>query len=288
MEGPSAAITFLGIHIDTTAGELRLPQEKLDRILHELTQWSLKRSCRKRELLSLIGVLHHASTVVPPGRPFLRRMINLSKATSHLHHHIRLNAGFKSDLQWWRMFMQQWNGRRYFDTSIVQLIMYSDASGSWGCGAFSGHSWFQMQWPEGSPSNIATKELIPIVLAAVVWGKSWSKHQVNCYCDNAAVVAAINKASAQDAALMHLLRCISFLAAHYNFIIKAIHLPGAQNSAADALSRNNRERFFSLVPQALPDPTPIPEAAIRMAVTQCPDWTSAHWRALFSTITAEA
>ena len=84
VEGPSTAITFLDIYIDTTAGELRLPQEKLDRILHELTQWSLKRSCRKRELLSLIGVLHHASTVVPPGRLFLRRLFLRCMIFSHL------------------------------------------------------------------------------------------------------------------------------------------------------------------------------------------------------------
>ena len=36
LEGPSSSIIFLGIEIDTAAGELRLPQEKMVRILSEL------------------------------------------------------------------------------------------------------------------------------------------------------------------------------------------------------------------------------------------------------------
>ena len=226
LEGPSTCIVFLGIEIDTKVGELRLPQEKLDRIIQELGLWSHSRSCTKRQLLSLIGVLQHASSVIPAGRPFLCRMIDLSKVASQLFHHIRLNQGFKSDLQWWLMFMCQWNGRRYFPMAQKQILLFSDASGSWGCGAYTGRSWFQLEWPSGSPSNIATKEMILILLAAMVWGRSWSTSQVTCFCDNEAVVAAINKNSARDASLMHILRCLSLFAAH--FIFHQCHPPPGQ------------------------------------------------------------
>ena len=64
-----------------------------------------RRSCTKKERLSLIGHLQHASRIVRPGRPFLRRMIDLSAAAHKLHHHIRLRGEFKSDLLWWAMFM---------------------------------------------------------------------------------------------------------------------------------------------------------------------------------------
>ena len=66
------------------------------------------------------------------------------------------------------------------------------ASGSWGCGAFCGEDWFQLQWPESLQDyQITVKELIPIVLAAAVWGKDWLGKNVMAYCDNSAVVPSV-------------------------------------------------------------------------------------------------
>ena len=88
IEGPASSITFLGIEIDSIAAQLRLPQDKLTQLTSELKQWHNHRSCTKRQLLSLIGSLSHASKVVRPGRTFLRRLIDLSTTVSELHHHI--------------------------------------------------------------------------------------------------------------------------------------------------------------------------------------------------------
>ena len=71
IEGLACIIIFLGITLDTLQMELRLPEEKYKGSscsLHE--EWSPKQWCRKRELESLIGQLHHANTVVKPGRVF--------------------------------------------------------------------------------------------------------------------------------------------------------------------------------------------------------------------------
>ncbi len=54
-EGPTTCITFLGILIETVAGQLRLPQEKLTRLQELLHQWEGRKSCARRELESLIG-----------------------------------------------------------------------------------------------------------------------------------------------------------------------------------------------------------------------------------------
>ena len=105
LEGPATTTTFLGIVLDTVRQELHLPDNKLSRLCLLVKEWLTKRSCTKRDLLSLIGVLTHACKVVRPGHSFLRRMIELSKVAHKLHHHIRLNAGFRSDLQWWAIFL---------------------------------------------------------------------------------------------------------------------------------------------------------------------------------------
>ena len=74
LEGPITTLVFLGIEIDTVMGQIRLPAEKLRRLIEVLAIWADRRSCTKRELLSLIGSLHHAAAVVRPGRVFLRRL----------------------------------------------------------------------------------------------------------------------------------------------------------------------------------------------------------------------
>ncbi len=91
VEGPTSTITFLGIEIDTMAGVLRLPQDKLQRLLSMLQEWDGKKSCTRKELQSLVGSLQHACTVVKPGRAFLRRMIDLLRVTHRPYHHTRMN-----------------------------------------------------------------------------------------------------------------------------------------------------------------------------------------------------
>ena len=117
-EGPARVITFLGIIIDLVAGILRLPEEKVARLSQTIREWGDRRSCTKRELLSLIGQLQHACCVVRPGRTFLRRMITLSTSAKEMHHHIRLNRGFRSDLLWWACFLPEWNG-----TSLMSSVV---------------------------------------------------------------------------------------------------------------------------------------------------------------------
>ena len=97
-EGPATRITYLGIDIDTQAGQLSLPAEKLERLQSLLTSWGDRKGCSKKELESLIGTLNHACKVVRPGRSFLRRMIDLLKQNEKAHHQIRLNWEFRSDL----------------------------------------------------------------------------------------------------------------------------------------------------------------------------------------------
>ena len=60
-EGPATTVPFLGIEIDSIAMELRLPGDKLSQLKQTLRQWRGKKSCLKRDLLSIIGSLSHAS-----------------------------------------------------------------------------------------------------------------------------------------------------------------------------------------------------------------------------------
>ena len=290
LEGPTTTLSFLGILLDTVKMEVRLPEDKLARLNSLIQQWRSRRSCTKRELLSLLGHLHHACQVVRPGRSFLRRMISLSKVAKQLHHHLRLNAGFRSDLEWWSLFVSGWNGVGMLAShtwEVPAAVFTSDASGSWGCGVFTeSGQWLQFKWPEVWESvNIMVKELLPILLACAVWGKSLRGQAVQCFSDNAGVVAIVNTGKSQDDLAMHLLRCLFFFTATWEVSIHASHIAGKQNVAADALSRDNLPLFFQQVPQAAGrEATKIPVELIKLLVLRQPDWTSASWRSLFEAI----
>ena len=105
IEGPATCITFLGVLIDTNAFELRLPADKLQRMRSMVSSWSTRESCRRKDLESLLGHLSHAATVVRPGRTFLRELFRLLHLTRSPHHFVRLSAGARADLTWWRCFL---------------------------------------------------------------------------------------------------------------------------------------------------------------------------------------
>ena len=123
-------------------------------------------------------------------------MISLSTTPKELHHRVRLNAGFRLDLAWWDTFLELWNGKCMMSgvaQSLYVATITSDASGSWGCGAFSSlGEWFQLKWPESwKELNITVKGLLPVVLRVALWGVHWHDSTIRCRCDNAAVVILV-------------------------------------------------------------------------------------------------
>jgi len=106
-------------------------------------------------------------------------MFDLRTMVQKLHHHLSLNKGAKSNLAWWREFLTVWNGvslLAVLGEQELTITVMSDASGRWGCGAFWNSHWFQLAWSNTTCTeevNIATKELIPIEMAAAMWGKAW-------------------------------------------------------------------------------------------------------------------
>ena len=109
IEGPSTSLTFLGIQLDTLRWQLRLPEDKLSNHLSLLTELLTKKKCTKRQLLSLIGHLSFATKVIPAGRIFLQRLIDLSTRTKALHHYLYLNQEARADIRWWITFLPTWN-----------------------------------------------------------------------------------------------------------------------------------------------------------------------------------
>ena len=71
LEGPSTSLTFLGIILYTHCMEICLSKDKLQCILQELSSWLHRKTATKRDILSLVGLLQHATKVVRSRRTFV-------------------------------------------------------------------------------------------------------------------------------------------------------------------------------------------------------------------------
>ena len=270
VEGPATRLSFLGIEIDTIRWRLLLPQDKLSALQADLKRWLVRQSCTKRQLLSLIGTMSFATKVIPAGRIFLRRLINLSTKAKALHHFLHIPCEAKADMRWWLEFLPTWNGSAPILepewTPSHSFHLFTDASSLHGFGAYFDGAWFRGPWAPhqhlGPQISIAWQELYAIVLAAQVWGHRWGRKRILAHCDNLAVVKIWDRYSSKSSTIMSLVRKLHFIAASHHFIIKFSHIQGVDNGIADALSRNDMTRFRRLAKTADIEMTPIPTAGL--------------------------
>lgn len=260
--GPVTVMTVLGIEVDTVAQEIRLPADKLSALLMLLAQWNTCRSATKRELLSLIGHLSFAAKVVPPGRTFIRRLLDLSCTANNLSDDIVIDEEARLDIQWWLDFASTWNGKSMFHdaewTRSPDMNLFTDASDA-GFGGYCDGLWFSGRWSSQlAEEPIMVRELFPIAAASAIWGNTWVGKRLLFHCDNEAVVNAWKNGSCKNRAAMKLIRSILAKAAQFNFVLYIQHIAGVDNGIADALSRSQLDRFRALAPAAAALPVPLP------------------------------
>ena len=75
----STTLKFLGIRLDSGNVTASLPEDKYERLKVDLSSWFTKKFCNLKELQSLNGTLQFSCRVVVPGRPFLQRIIALTR-----------------------------------------------------------------------------------------------------------------------------------------------------------------------------------------------------------------
>ena len=262
VEGPTTRLTFLGIVLDTITMVASISSERKSSLLTAINSFRTSKKCTKRELLSMIGKLSFACKVVPAGRIFLRRLIDLSCSVSKLHHHIRITNEACLDLLWWSDFLPSWSGTSMIleskQTLSSAMQLFTDASGSKGWGAFWSNYWLQSEWsPEQSAQDIVWKELYAIVSVVNTWGHLCSRQKILFHCDNNTVVDIWQKGSTHCKEIMALVRLLYFCATHHNIHIMITHIAGINNNIADAISRFQMERFRTLAPAANLQPDPI-------------------------------
>ena len=86
---PTTSLTFLGIELDTVRWEARLLDNKLAELRSLLHLFTTRRTCTKSDLLSLLGKLNIAASVVVSACTFMRRLWDCVASVHELYHHVQ-------------------------------------------------------------------------------------------------------------------------------------------------------------------------------------------------------
>ncbi|XP_034451457.1 LOW QUALITY PROTEIN: uncharacterized protein LOC117767731 [Hippoglossus hippoglossus] len=179
--GPSTHLDFLGITLDSLLMQASLPQEKISRIRAAIKFRSTNAIITKRDLLSLLGHPNFAMRIIPHGRSFISRLIELAYSVQNLNDLVVLDEGCQADLRFWSLLCEEWNGISFFYNDFVEssdsIQFFTDAAPSVGFGGFYNNEWFADVWPteihclNDESKSTALYELYLIVVACTPWGK---------------------------------------------------------------------------------------------------------------------
>lgn len=241
-EGPSQCITFLGIELNTISRTAKLPKDKLIAYKEHIEDMMLKNKCTLSEMKSLIGKLQFATSVIPVGKCFLRRLHNSTIGITKPYFYIRLNNDIKEDLLIWIRFLSFYNGITIItpreSLSSNDLHMFTDSCIK-GYGGTFGSDYVCGLFPESwQLYSIEFLELYPIFLLIHIFANKLSNKRVIFHCDNNSIVQIINKQSSKCKNIMFLLRPLILTMLNYNILFSAIHIPGVHNKFCDDLSRS--------------------------------------------------
>ena len=249
---PTTKITFLGIEIDSIAMCLRLPDDKLLQIRHELSLFLHRKRASKKQLQSLAGKLNFCASVVYGGRVFSRRIIDTINLLKEGNHKIRLNNSIKADIRWWHTFMTSFNGRSMLLDKQPVTSVFTDSC-NLGAGAIYNGDWYYaywpLDWPEVADFHINCKEILAIFLAVCRWAPVWANKRIYIQSDNVTSVSTINRCTSANPFIMSCLRTLFWLSAKFNFHITAKHIRGLSNTVADDISRAHEpDRLLKFAP----------------------------------------
>ena len=202
IEGPTIRDIFLGIGMDTEDLTLRLSKDKLGAFKEMMREWLPMQKVMHSKRLTVLG---KKTTTCMQGsqlwKDTFEKGFQLFKVYARKQSFVCLNAAFRLDLMWWHLFLEMGMMENSVDCS-TSINLHTDMLGSlwlWRTECL------QLPWWEITEEwSVATKEMVPVVSASVLWDVSWHGSLVVAHCDN----LAVNTRYSKDFLLVQLLWCL--------------------------------------------------------------------------------
>ncbi len=142
-----------------------------------------------------------------------------------------------------------------------------------GAGACTDTEYWHAEFPEAirrEEHHINFLELLAVTVAAKIWGQCWKGKRIRIMCDNSATVAVVNSGKCRDDGMLSVRRELAYVAARYEFQVRAVHIPGVSNRLPDALSRwhlanSHRVEFHELTKDKRMREVEIPVSAFALS-----------------------
>ena len=245
---PTTVAELHGIQVSTETMQLSLPPDKLQKALSIIKQLCSQQKASVKQIQSAVGFLNFCTKIVPSGRPFLRRLIDLIKGSPEQWYKVRLTKGVKQDLLVWRDFLINFNGRTIISSDLwgdhFKCHIFSDASG-FAFAAINGTRWFYGLFPPTWKNhNIAIKEFVPVYLALRFWLQEMSNSKVLFHVDNESVMYNLLNQTSHLEEIMDMMRPMVLLSMQHSVIFQSTHILGKLNKTADYLSRLQFQKAF--------------------------------------------
>ena len=261
---PTTTAEIHGILVDTRSMTMSLPPDKLVKAKTLINEMCKCQKASIAKIQSLVGFLNFCTKIVPSGRAFLRRLIDLTKGTQPQWFKVRITLGVKQDLDVWRQFLDKFNGKAIITKQVWchqdKIHIFSDSSGF----AFSGimgNEWFYGIFPiHWKNYNIAIKEFLPAYLAMRLWQDKMQDKFVLFHIDNESVVYNLRNQTSKLEAIMSLMRPLVLIAMSRNVQYYSTHIRGKFNYLADWISRLQIMRALKAAPHLDRKPQAIPHS----------------------------
>ena len=251
--------------IDTCNQIVGIPSQKIEKALQQIDYFISKRSKKVtvHEVQQICGTLNFIGRGIVPGRAFTRRLYAMATVKGKQllpHHHVRVSAENKMDLEIWKRFPSSplVFSRPFMNDDIAtaqDVNIFSDAFKSWkrGVGAFCDQEWVAKRWPTGfiqkCQPSIEYLELFGVTTAVLLWIKKFPNSKICLFTDNKSARDMINQTSSSCRNCMVLIRLIVLESLIRNVRVFAKYVSSKDNGKADALSRLDFKWFRRLSPE---------------------------------------
>ena len=291
IHGPSTRVVLLGNEYNTITMRMNISESRRKKVIASIDAILATKEVVPYSVFSkLSGHIHSACAVISQGR-YNRSEICKALAVSEREGVVAISHPVTLELRWWKMAIlasvlnpppiipHKWeDGNR--------LLVFTDASSEFGCGAFFQPDWLMTSWPRSFKSRFRKKmtfqEFLPILAAVTTWSNKFAGKHVKFMVDNMGTLGAWRRGRSKDRYANWVLRCIWLNAVNIGMTIDMEYIPSAANVEADALSRNELSRFRRVAPDARSDRTPVHKAF--EALLSSDDWDLLHPTAIIPPI----
>ena len=260
---PTRSLEFLGIQINTSLMQFRVPPSKVRSLRHQILQVlraDQQGTLTLRRFSSLIGKLNFLSGAVVSARihiwPLLHLQASVLRRGSSWDGKMSLSSRVLAELEWWTTSLRPWNGCSFIPRRHSHVLTTDASHLGWG-------GWWRTQGSLGSRRDEARgffskkeskmssngRELTAVLFSLQSARSALQGKTVLLETDNSTTIAYVNHYGGPSRYLSAIARKLWAVCFSYDIHLQATHRPGVDNQRADRLSRWHRDSTdFKLAP----------------------------------------